>query len=129
MGLPAQQLAALSDSDDDLDILLLHVSADVSAAPATGRHGEACDGQDLIAWLDDVVKGVNALHGARDGLLLVLLLAAVRCHPSLPSRGVACQDPSVVCARTGVTCLGVLDRMYIAVPSPMVDLIPHACSS
>ena len=82
-------------------MLLLHVSADScgsaaagsqdadlhSGALSAGQSGERLqnDGlhQELVTWLDGVVKGINALPGARDSLLLVLLLSAVRWRPVL----------------------------------------------
>jgi hypothetical protein len=90
------QLSALADNEDELDLLLLHISADSCASAGTGDadlHGGALSAgrpaegeqsqdeglhQGLVTWLDDVVKGVNALPGPRDSLLLVLLLSAVR---------------------------------------------------
>ena len=84
------------DDDDDLDMLIVHVSAGqlsltASGSPAAAAGGAACLADSLngdtegkehhhaaIAWLDAVVKGVNLLPGAKDSLLLVTLLTAVR---------------------------------------------------
>ena len=61
-----------------------------SSSPAAGggaadardplEGGAASDQQLTIAWLDAVVKGINMLPGAKDSLLLVALLTAVRSH-------------------------------------------------
>lgn len=78
-----------NEDDDDLDMLVVHVDAGqhALACPGDGDGAASLEEEDAegdqhlaVAWLDAVVRGVNLLPGAKDSLLLVILLTAVRRH-------------------------------------------------
>ena len=58
-----------------LDLLMLYVSVGESGT-AAGADAQYVDTCEAVAWVDELVRHVNAQPGIRDGLLLAVLLSS-----------------------------------------------------
>lgn len=76
---------AHQDADDSVDMLVLHLAPSNSASSAAESSVQFADACAQLEWLDALVQRLNQQPGARDSLLLTLVLGSNgRVLPSEP---------------------------------------------